>query len=265
MENFIPCKNTCWVSLMSYCSLISWELTDLQTRGKNNCLRKTKVIITFPSVSRKLSWATAKQKTPWNQSKFSFHRISPKISIWNWILWRALGRHKTKAAAVVMIKLIESARLLCPKLLTSHFSLYFSSLTYARVATRSRMPSRKHNIYSGNKLFNPKLLCSCTTFPYCWENHIPGSLLWPYQSAPWPFPMNLTSLIQRDYKAPMKFSIHICYIINILKCALYNHIKSRSLNSVSLSWCFKVYISIERYCVWNCDDIPSLFLVKTEK
>lgn len=117
MENFILCKNTCWVLLMSYCSLISWELTDLRMRGENNCLRTTKVIITFPSVSRKLSWATAKQKTPRNQSKFSFHRMSPKISRWNWILWKALGLHKTKAAAVVMIKLIEWARApnFCPR------------------------------------------------------------------------------------------------------------------------------------------------------
>lgn len=123
IENFILCKNTCWVLLISYCSLISWELTDLKMRGKNNCLRTTKVIITFPSVSRKQSWATAKQKTPQNQSKFSFHRMPPKISIWNWILWRALGLHKTKAASV-MIKLIESAKLLSPKLLSSHFLLF---------------------------------------------------------------------------------------------------------------------------------------------
>lgn len=146
METFILCKNTCWVLLMSYCSLISWELTDLKMRGKNNCLRTAKVVITFPSVSRKQSWAIAKQKTPWNQSQLSFCRMTPKISIWNWILWRALGLHKTKAAAVVMIKLIESAKLLSPKLLSSHFVLSFSSLTYTRIATQGIMPSRKYKI-----------------------------------------------------------------------------------------------------------------------
>lgn len=125
MENFVPCKNICWVLLMSYCCLISWEVTYLRMRGKNNCLRTTKVIIMFPSVSRKLSWGTAKQKTPWSQSKFSFHRMSPKISVWNWILSRALGLHKTQAAAVVMIKLVESAKLLSPKLLFSHFFAIF--------------------------------------------------------------------------------------------------------------------------------------------
>lgn len=110
--------------LVLYCSLISWELTDLRMRGKNNCLRITKAIITFPWVSRKQSWAKEKQKTPRNQSKLSFHRMSPKISEWNWILWRALGLHKTKAAAVVMIKLFESDNPLSPKILSSHFLLF---------------------------------------------------------------------------------------------------------------------------------------------
>lgn len=125
--------------------------------------------------------------------------MSPKISVWNWILWRALALHKTKAAAVVMIKVFESDNPLSPKILSSHFLLF--PWPIIGLPPKLGCHHKKYKIYLGNKLFKVNPLSISTTYPCCWENHISGSLPGPHQPAAWPSPLNLMSYIQCDCKS----------------------------------------------------------------
>lgn len=228
MDNFILCQNTCWVLLGSFWPMISWELRGLRMKEKNICLRTTKDRITFSLVSRKLSWVIVKQKPPQYHWKLQFLERVLKYLHESGESEEHSGYTKPKLQMLVWLRAFRQPNHSVPNFCPLSFCYIFP--LWPVLELQPRVGCHQESTFI--QAINANLLSISITILYCWENHNHDFFFfWWHKPAPQLFPLKFHFSYKMSLKSLQYFSI--CYVINALKCALYNYIKTRSMISVN--------------------------------
>lgn len=104
---------------------------------------------------------------------------------------------------------------------------FFSSLAFTRIATQARTSWEKYKIYPDNELLSANAFSLLHVFILLGNSYsqLVAQLQQPEAQT---FPLTLLSYTQRVCKAPKVIQYEAHYVINILKCALYNDIGAGS-------------------------------------